>query len=58
VEIKVVAGDIAKTKVDAIIVPFFKGMEHPEGDIAAIDKAWDGAALTEACRVAKPTMAG
>ena len=42
-EIKVVAGDIAKTKADAIIVPFFEGMERPEGDIAAIDKALDGA---------------
>jgi len=43
VEIKVVAGDIAKTKADAIIVPFFEGMERPEGDIATIDKALDGA---------------
>ncbi len=42
-EIKVVAGDITKTKADAIIVPFFEGMERPEGDIATIDKAWDGA---------------
>jgi len=43
VEIKVVAGDIAKAKTDAIIVPFFKGMERPKGDIATIDKALDGA---------------
>ncbi len=42
-EIKVIAGDIAKTKADAIIMPFFEGMERPEGDIAAIDKALDGA---------------
>ncbi len=42
-EIRVIAGDIAKTKADAIIVPFFEGMEHPEGDIAAIDKALAGA---------------
>ncbi|GAJ22933.1 unnamed protein product, partial [marine sediment metagenome] len=42
-EIKVVAGDIAKTKADAIIMTFFEGMERPEGDIAAIDKALDGA---------------
>ena len=42
-EIKVVAGDITKTKADAIIVPFFAGMERPEGDIAAMDKALDGA---------------
>ncbi len=57
-EIKVVAGDIAKTKADAIIVPFFEGMERPEGDITAIDKALDGATLTEACRIAGPTMTG
>ena len=42
-EIKVVAGDIAKTKADAIMVPFFEGMERPEGDIATMDKALDGA---------------
>ena len=42
-KIKVIAGDIAKAKADAIIVPFFEGMEHPDGDIAAIDKALDGA---------------
>ena len=57
-EIKVVAGDIAKTKADAIIVPFFEGMERPEDDIAAVDKTLDGATLTEACRVAEPTMTG
>jgi len=43
VEIKVVAGDVAKTKADAIMVSFFEGMERPEGDIATIDKALDGA---------------
>ena len=42
-EIKVVAGDIAKTKADAVILPFFEGRESPEGNIAAIDKALDGA---------------
>ena len=57
-EIKVVAGDIAKAKADAIIMPFFEGMKHPEGDIAVIDKALNGATLPEACRVAGPTMAG
>lgn len=41
-EIKVVAGDITKTKADAIILPFFEDRERPEGDIAAIDKALDG----------------
>ncbi len=42
-EIGVIAGDIAKTKADAIIVPFCEGMERLDGDIAAIDKALDGA---------------
>jgi len=42
-EIKVIADDIAKTKADAVIVPFFEGMERLEGDIAAIDKTLDGA---------------
>ena len=42
-EIKVVVGDIAKTKADAIIVNFFEGMEHLDGDLATIDKALDGA---------------
>ncbi|GAH81234.1 unnamed protein product, partial [marine sediment metagenome] len=42
-EIKVIAGDMAKIKADAIIVPFFEGTERPGGDIAAIDKALDGA---------------
>ncbi|MEE9583421.1 MAG: leucyl aminopeptidase, partial [Dehalococcoidales bacterium] len=35
--------DILKIKVDAIIVNFFKEMESLDGDIAAIDKAMDGA---------------
>ena len=42
-EIKVTAGDIAKIEADAIIVNSFEGMERPEGDTAAIDKALDGA---------------
>lgn len=41
-EIKVGVGDIAKAKADAIIVPFFEGVERPEDDIAAIDKALNG----------------
>ena len=57
-EIKVIAGDIARIKAGAIIVNFFEGMERPDGDIAIIDEAWDGATLTEVCRVAGPTMAG
>jgi len=43
VEIKVVVGDIAKIKTGAVIVNFFEGTEHLEGDIANIDKALDGA---------------
>jgi len=43
VDIKVIAGDIAKTEVDAIVVGFFEGMEHPGGVVASIDRALDGA---------------
>ena len=42
-EIKVVTGDIAAIKTGAIIVSFFEGMERPEGETAAVDKALDGA---------------
>jgi len=42
-EIKVIVGDITKIKTDAIIVNFFEGMESLDGDIAAVDKALDGA---------------
>jgi len=42
-EIKIAAGDIARFKADAIMVNFFEGSEHPEGETAAIDKALDGA---------------
>jgi len=42
-EIKVIVGDITKIKTDAIIVNFFEGMESLNGDIAAVDKALDGA---------------
>ncbi len=42
-EIKVIAGDITKIRTDAIIVNFFEGMKRPDGDIAAVDKALDGA---------------
>ena len=41
-EIKVAAGGITKIEADAIIVNFFEGMEHPEGDTAAIDEALGG----------------
>ena len=42
-EIKVIAGDIINTETGAIIVNFFEGMEHPDGDLATVDKALDGA---------------
>ena len=42
-EIKVIVGDIAGTKVDAIILPFFEDMKHPEGDTATIDEILNGA---------------
>jgi len=42
-EIKVVAGDITETKADAILVSFFEGRKHLDGDLARIDKALDGA---------------
>ncbi len=42
-EIKVIAGDITKVKADAIIVNFFTGRRKLDGDIAALDKALDGA---------------
>ena len=41
-EIKTIAGDITKIKTCAIIVNFFEGMTHPEGDLATIDKTLDG----------------
>jgi len=42
VEIKVIGGDITKIETGAIIVNFFEGLEHPEGDLATVDKALDG----------------
>ncbi len=42
-EIKVIAGDIARIEAGAIVVNFFEGMEHPEGDTATVDGALDGA---------------
>jgi len=42
-EIKVIVADITSIKADAIIVSFFEGMESPDGDIAAVDKALGGA---------------
>jgi leucyl aminopeptidase len=42
-EIKVIAGDIAATEADAIMVSYFEGTDHLEGDIAAVDRALGGA---------------
>ena len=42
-EVKVVVGDIVDVKAGAIVVNFFEGMERLDGDIAAVDKALDGA---------------
>jgi leucyl aminopeptidase len=46
VEIKVVVGNIAELKADAILVHFFEGMEKLDGDIATVDKAL-GKAISE-----------
>jgi leucyl aminopeptidase len=43
VDIKVTAGNIAEIEADAVLVSFFEGMEHPNGELATIDKALDGA---------------
>ncbi|MBI2847195.1 MAG: leucyl aminopeptidase [Chloroflexi bacterium] len=42
-EIKVIAGDITKQPVDAIIVNLFEGTERPTGATAAVDQALEGA---------------
>jgi len=42
-KIEVIAGDITEVEADAIIMSFFEGMERPDGDLAVIDKALDGA---------------
>ncbi len=41
--IKVIAEDIARVEAGAIAVNIFEGMERPDGDMASIDKALDGA---------------
>ncbi|UCC60456.1 MAG: hypothetical protein JSV02_01105 [Dehalococcoidia bacterium] len=41
-EVKVVAGDITKVKVDAAIVNLFEGIEQPGGATGAVDRALDG----------------
>ncbi len=42
-EIKVVAGDITKIEAGAIILNYYEGIERPEGELAAVDQALDGA---------------
>ena len=42
-EIKVITDDIVNVKAGAIIVNIFEGMKQLGGDIAAVDKALDGA---------------
>ena len=42
-EIKTVTGDINKIEAGAIILNFFEGTLQPEGDLATVDKALDGA---------------
>ena len=42
-EVKVTSGDITSFEASAIIVDFFEGMEHPEGDTARVDEALGGA---------------
>jgi len=42
-EIKTIVGDIAQSKVGAIIISFFEGMKSPDGELANIDQALDGA---------------
>jgi len=41
-EIKATIGDVTKIKADAIIVNFFEGIPHPDGDLVTIDKTLDG----------------
>ena len=43
VEIKAIIGDITQIKAGAIMVSFFQGTKHPDGDTARVDKALDGA---------------
>ena len=42
-EVKVIVGNIAEIKAGAIIVNFFEGMEHLQGDTASIDRTLDRA---------------
>lgn len=40
--IKVVIGDIAEQKIDAIVVNLFEGVEHPGGATGAVDRSLGG----------------
>lgn len=42
-DIQVVTGDITKIKTDAIVLAVFSGVKTPDGDLATVDKALDGA---------------
>jgi leucyl aminopeptidase len=42
-EIKVIAGDITKIQVGAIILGLFEGVKRPAGELAVVDKALGGA---------------
>lgn len=42
-EIKVIAGDIARVEAGAIILGLFEGVKRPDGELAVIDKALGGA---------------
>ena len=42
-EIKVIAGDIAKIEAGAIMLGLFEGVKRPDGELAVIDKALGGA---------------
>jgi len=42
-EIKAIAGNIAQVKASAILVGLFEGAEHPDGEVATIDRALGGA---------------
>ncbi|MFC1892511.1 leucyl aminopeptidase [Chloroflexota bacterium] len=42
-EIEAIAGDITRIEAEAIVLGFFEGREHPDGDIARVDSVLDGA---------------
>jgi len=42
-EINIIVGDIVGIEADAIIVNHFEGVESPDGETAAVDRALDGA---------------